>query len=560
MDDKHTYKKSRHSKPRPSMDGFITPESFKRPGSLDFAQRKRLDNSNKQEQLDNFNRPDGYQSTSQPLTGSANQQSAAVLSNEPRNRLKSGEYGRYAGSEPGRKRKKTKSNSRWRKFAKRGTFATVLLIVIVGGFLGYKFARNTTKVFQGSIFGLFQTTKLKGEENGRVTILLAGNSSDDPGHKGANLTDSIALVSIDTIKNTGFIMSIPRDLWVEYGTNECSLGRAGKINAVYECGEDVEFNEPGFPKGGMGLLEKDVEQYFGLDINYYALVNYSALRDAVNAVGGVNFNVQTDDPRGLYDPSFDWYTRGPLVKLTPGTHLLDGQEALNLARARGDAYGAYGYPRADFTRTENQRKLLLSIKDKALGIGVLSNPAKVSSLSDAIGNNVETDFKTDEIRRLYDLSKLIKNSNVQSVGLADKNVNLVTTGPINGVSAVIPRAGVGDYSQIQAYIKRLISSDPVSKEAATAVILNGSGVSGLAAKQSTTLSGKGITVKSVANTSTAQASTVVIALNSKMSATKTYLQQTYKATAQTSAASYPDAQGYDADFVIILGADSATSQ
>ena len=570
MDEKHIFKRSKHKpRARHSMDGFITPESFKRTGSLDFDSRKQLD-QDQNNKLDDFNRPDGYRPANQALAGTMDKNASTALlptaprqrrsPNDPRRRHDQAKRGwrhrRHSDVDNVHAHKKERS---WRRIAKRTSIVTVVLIVLVGGWLGFKFARNTTKVFKGNIFGIFKTTKLKGEDKGRVTILLAGNSADDPGHSGANLTDSILLVSIDTVNNNGYMLSIPRDLWVDYGTDECSLGYSGKINAVYECGEDVNFNEAGYPKGGMGLLEKDVEEYFGVDINYYALINYTALRDAVNAIGGVDYTVDSDDPRGIYDPSFDYYTRGPLVKLSNGKHTLNGQQALNLARARGDAYGAYGYPRADFTRTEYQRQLLLAIKDKSLSIGVLSNPAKVSSLSDAIGNNVKTDFRTDEIRRLYDLSKLINNNNVRSVGLADTNVNLITTGPINGVSAVIPRAGVGNYTDIQAFIKRLTSNDPVVKEGASAVVLNASGVSGLAAKQSTVIEAKGITVKAVASASIARADTVIVALNPKLTATKSYLQNLYKVTAVTSAAGYPDAQGYDSDFVIILGTKASTS-
>jgi len=558
MDDKHLFKRSGHRSKTPrSMDGFIGPENFKRSGSLDRSLRhpSKEDQIN---QLDNFNRPDGYTPSNQTLAGTTDQQIASVLSSAPRRRFATDSKGRHRKSdEPGTHR--PKKARRWKRIVKWSTLAMVSLIIVIGGYVGFKFARNTVKVFHGNILGIFKTTKLKGEDSGRVTILLAGNSADDPGHDGANLTDSILLISVDTIHNNGYILSIPRDLWVDYGTNDCEFGNAGKINAVYECGQDINFSQPGLPNGGMGLLEKDIDQDFGVTINYYALIDYSALREAVNAVGGIDFTVNSPDPRGIYDPSIDYSTKGPLVKLSNGTHVLNGQQALDLARARGDAYGAYGYPQADFTRTQNQRQMLLALKDKALSLSVLSNPAKITSLFDAVGNNVKTDFHTNEVRRLYDLSKQIKDSNIQSVGLADSNVNLVTTGTIDNVSAVMPRAGIGNYSQIQAYIKRLTSNDPVAKEGATAVVLNGSGVSGLAHQESTTLAGKGISVKATANSSTPQASTVVIDLNPKLTATKTYLQQTFHVTALTSASAYPDAQGYQADFIIILGANASSN-
>ena len=454
---------------------------------------------------------------------------------------------------------KPKKHRRTRKILKRSIISIILLAIIIGGFLSFRLEKNVSKVFHGNILGLLHTTKLKGEDQGRVNILLAGNSSDDVGHNGAMLTDSIMLMSINTKNNSGYIVSIPRDLWVQYGTSDCSLGNSGKINAVYECGQDTHFHEDGYPDGGMGLLEKQVNKYFGTHINYYALIDYAALRDAVNAVGGVNFTVSSTDPRGIYDPSIDWTTRGPLVKLTNGTHNLTGQQALDLARARGDAYGSYGFAQADFTRTQNQRQLLLNLKSKILTFGVLSNPAKISSLLNVLGNNVQTDFHVDEIKRMYDISKLIPNDKIQSVGLADQKVNLVKTGTVGNQSVVVPAAGVNDFSKIQAYLRRVGSNDPLVKEAASAVILNGSDTAGLATKTSSGLTDRGMNILVVGDATTQQ-KTIVIATNNNNPSTKSYLEKKYGVTATNNLAAYPSAKYYTADFVIILGQDAASSQ
>ncbi|HEY5152631.1 MAG TPA: hypothetical protein VII55_01525, partial [Candidatus Saccharimonadales bacterium] len=111
------------------------------------------------------------------------------------------------------------NRGRWNRFRhiftlKRVALTLAVVVLLIGGWLGGKFAYNAHKLFGGNIFSVLTTTKLKGENNGRVNILLAGNSADDPGHDGANLTDSIMLISIDTRQNKAFLLSIPRDLWV----------------------------------------------------------------------------------------------------------------------------------------------------------------------------------------------------------------------------------------------------------------------------------------------------------------------------------------------------------
>jgi len=539
---------------RGSLDGIITPESFKRHGNLNYHTKKHV-SEDKTNKLDDFNRTDGYHPATQALVGTesqitTNNQTPVKLPTGPRHRGNN-----YSGDSlvP---HIKTKKQGRWKKIIKRSAIVVAVLCLLVGGFLGWKIMKNGGKVFKGGIFGLLKTTKLKGEDVGRVNILLAGNSSDDPGHGGADLTDSIMLVSIDTVNNNGFMISIPRDLWVNYGVKNCSVGYQGKINAAYVCGQEIKFHQDGYPDGGMGLLTKIVKENFGIEINYYTKINYTAFKDAVNTVGGIDITIKSNDPRGLYDANIAKVDGGPL-KLSNGRQHLNGQTALNLARARGDTI-SYGFARGDFARTENQRLMLLALKDKALGVSVLSNPAKISSLLDAAGKNVETSFKTDEIRRLYEIAQKINNSNIKSIGLADDNVNLVQTFTTsNNLSAIRPVAGISDFTDIKAYIKRLTSNDPVVKEGARVVVLNGSGMSGLAQSQANILKSKGISITAVANSNkTKPNTTIIIMKDGSMPNTRSYLEQKYGVIATTDLSSNPDAQNYNTDFVIILGANA----
>lgn len=333
----------------------------------------------------------------------------------------------------------------WRKILKRTALIILILVLITGGWVGFKFAHNFSKIFKGGLFSIFDNTQLNGEAQGRVNILLAGYSVDDPNHQGAQLTDSIMIVSVNTRNNTAFLLSVPRDLWVNIPGYSYQ-----KINAAYEDGQSEHFSQSGYPNGGMGLLEEVINQDFGISINYYGLIDYTAFRDAVDAVGGININIQSPDPYGLYDP----YTN---LRLPNGPVTLDGQQALNLARARGDGPGAYGFPQGDFSRTANQRLMLVAIKNKALSVGVLSNPVKLSDLFDSLGNNVQTDFTSGDVLQLYNISKKINNNNITSIGL--NNVNgkdlLQSYYTYNGEDALIPAAGLDNYSAIQSYVSQL---------------------------------------------------------------------------------------------------------
>lgn len=347
----------------------------------------------------------------------------------------------------------TAEKPKWKRVLKKILIVLAILLALTGLWLGWKLVANWVKIFGWKgIAGVFNSTTLKGEDEGRVNILLAGNSADDPGHGGADLTDSIMIVSINTKDKNGYILSVPRDLYVDIPGS----GYA-KINEAYQAGERSKFKEPGYAQGGMGLLEKTISTHFGVKLQYYALVNYAGLEKAVNAVGGIKITIQSSDPRGLYDPSLDLKTRKPLVKLPNGEVTLDGHTALNLSRARGNGRGSYGYAQSDFTRTENQRKILVGLKDKATSAGTLSNPIKLGQLLDSLGGNVKTDFEASEVRRLYDIMKDIPSGNVKSASLNDASgKNLLKSYTTKSQqSALIPTAGLDDYTEIQAFMSGL---------------------------------------------------------------------------------------------------------
>lgn len=325
----------------------------------------------------------------------------------------------------------------------------VVVILIFGGWLGFTFYNNVSKItgdknpFQ--VLGLFFPAHLS-ETNGRVNILLAGYSVDDPNHAGAALTDSIMVVSVNPKTKTAVLLSIPRDTWVHIP----NFGYQ-KINAAYEDGQQENFSQAGYDNGGMGLLEEVIQQNYGIQTNYYSLINYAALKNAVNAVGGVGITISSPDPRGLYDP----YTN---LSLPNGQVNLNGQQALNLARARGDGPGSYGFPQADFNRTQYQQQLLVALKNKAKGGNILTRPIKAAKLANAVGPNIKTTMLLNDMVTLYSDTQGISNNRIQTVTLNSYQGQdlLQSYYTPDGESALIPAAGFGDWSQIQSAVNNLL--------------------------------------------------------------------------------------------------------
>lgn len=360
-------------------------------------------------------------------------------------------------------------------------------VLIAVGYFGIKVFMTSNKLFSGNIFDLLGSgATLKTDQYGRSNILVFGTSEDDPGHQGANLTDSIMIISIDQKTKNAVMISVPRDLWVKYGES-CMSGYEGRVNVVYECGA-----EDGGEKAGAEKLMEVVGESFGLDIQYYSHVNYTVVRDTVNAVGGVTVEIDSDDPRGILDRNFDWACKYKChyVKWPNGPAKLNGDQALALARAR-NAAGGYGLGGGNFDREQYQQKIIVALKDKAASAGTLANPVAVSGMLDALGDNVRTNFSAGEVKTLVSLAGEIPSASIKRVSLVEPGKAVLTTGNVSGQSVVRPVAGIYDFSQVQRFVRSKLTISATNGEEPVIEVLNGSDYSGLASKKAAELTAAG---------------------------------------------------------------------
>lgn len=331
-------------------------------------------------------------------------------------------------------------------------FLVILTPLLVIGVWDFQNASGASqKLFgTGNVARAFLPGSLQSATNGRTNILLIGYSADDPGHEGALLTDSLMVVSLDKEDKTGYLLSVPRDLYVnipDYGS--------AKINEAYQAGEQQDFKEDGYPTGGIGLVQKVVSDNFNIPLHYYVIINYGAVRDIVNALDGVEVNIESPDARGLYDPNFKAEEGGPLT-LPNGVQKIDGQTALRLTRARGATFGSYGFPQSDFNRTQNQQKVFAAIKNE-LNWTLLLDPRLNKQFFDAIADNVQTDINISEVLPVLRLVRSVPQDSLKSINLTDLDGrNLLDSySTPSGQSALIPADGRGDFESIQAAIDQL---------------------------------------------------------------------------------------------------------
>ena len=455
-----------------------------------------------------------------------------------------------------KKGKKTRSklDPRRKKQLKRASIIAGIILALLVGFVIYKVFIAGSNMFRGNVLDVFQSKPLQMDANGRSNILIFGTNEDNieggAQHEGALLTDSIMVLSVDQKKKDAYMVSMPRDLWVDFNGVACSAGYEEKLNALYEC-----FSEDGSKEQeGAEALGDKVAEVTGLEIQYYAHVNHTVVKEAVDAVGGITVTVESDDPRGILDRNFDWkcnyecyyvkYENGEVAKM-------DGEHALAFMRAR-NASGGYGLPGGNFDREKNQQKVIKALREKALSAGTLTNIGKVTSLIDALGNNLRTNFETSEVRTLMNLAKDIPTDKIKSISLVDEENPVVTTGDYLGRSVVQPVAGIFEYSQIHGYINRQISSDAATKEDANIVVLNGSGVAGAAQAEADELTNVGFSVSGVDNAPAGNYGAVTIyQLSEDKPSTKAKLEKYYE-TAVT-VAEPPTYVAEDTDFVVVLG-------
>ena len=374
----------------------------------------------------------------------------------------------------GQKSKKKK------KHIARNILITLFVIILIGtgAFLLWgndiiaKLTGGRSNIFE-VIGALGSNVELKADKNGRTNIVIYGTSGydmegteGDGAHDGAQLTDSIMLVSIDQKEDDVAMISLPRDLYVG---KTCTS--TGKVNEVYYCanlnGNDEE--------GGAKALMNTMKDIFDVDVQYYIHLDWAALIQVVDSIGGITVTLDEDIE--------DTWTNTFIKKGEPVN--LNGEKALGLARAR------HGTEMGDFTRGNSQQKILGAIQQKIVQNGL--DLGSALGLVEAIGDNVRMNFTLEELKTAYLIAKDLNLDQMRQIPLIDYKNDIVylKTAEMNGISYVVPTTGFGSYTLIQQYVAKMISSNPAVREDANILVLNGSGVVGAASTEQSKLQKEG---------------------------------------------------------------------
>ena len=371
------------------------------------------------------------------------------------------------------------------------------------------------------------------DENGRTNVLVIGTSGYDmggSGHDGAQLTDTVMLVSFHEATNDVAMVSIPRDFKV---TGSCYS--SNKINELYSCNSDNGQNDA----AGATALAETVSEILGVDIQYYVHVDWGALVQIVDAIGGITVTLDEDVN--------DYNYTGTVIKAGVPTQL-NGEEALGLARAR------HGTSGGDFTRGINQQKVIQGVISKIQTEGL--DISEILSLISALGDNLRTDFTLQELKSVIHHSESFNPENIRQISLyQDKDgTYYLKTAMINNISYVIPAQGDGRYSKIQEYIDYELSTDPVTRENAAILVLNGSGEAGVASREATKLEGQKYYVADYDNAWDDNFTGYTLyALNADKPQTLATLEQLYGVTASDTSSIPSNLDYSDYDIIVVAG-------
>ena len=354
-----------------------------------------------------------------------------------------------------------KGKSKNRHIIIKSVAAILCVLLILAGYFGYRTYKTLNKVIvknsgptaEGLKTENVAVEKLKGEGDGRVNILLLGVG--DAGHSGQELSDTMIVASYDPKTKDVAMLSIPRDLYVKVPNNGFS-----KINSAHAFGEQYKEG------AGPDLAKKTVSEVLGIPIHYYIRTDFTALKQAVDTVGGVDIDVLST----LIDPDYPCEKNEGKVcgfSILAGPQHFNGSSALKYARCRkgncGDDYG----------RAKRQQDVLVALRQKATKLNILANPAKVVEILDIVGKNVRTDLQVWEIERLTQVARETDPSKITSKVLDIDTTGLVKNSQVGAASVVVPVAGIGNYSAIQAFVRSIFVDGYIKQEAATIQVENG---------------------------------------------------------------------------------------
>jgi LCP family protein required for cell wall assembly len=236
--------------------------------------------------------------------------------------------------------------------------------------------------------------------SGALNILVLGSDSRTGtrnqalggGESGGARSDTAMVVHLDAGRTEATVVSIPRDTLVTRPS--CPLPGGGTSAEAH----GVMVNSA-YALGGPVCAVKTVETLTGVRMDHYLEVDFAGFADLVDALGGVTVTLDED----IDD-------RRSRLTLAAGTHHLDGEQALALARTRygiGDG--------SDLGRIELQHRLIRALLEQVSASGLLTDPVRLYRVADAATRSLTTDTELDSLTALTRLAQSLQGLSADGV-------------------------------------------------------------------------------------------------------------------------------------------------
>lgn len=320
--------------------------------------------------------------------------------------------------------------TRKRRILKTILWIAGIFLVVAATFLAIRAAGLSNKVFVGEKSGFFKqivdiirggtgNLEVIGEKEGQINVLLLGIGGQ--GHDGPYLSDTMMLAQIKPEEKRISLTSIPRDYLVTlpgYGDR--------KINAAFAEGY---YKNKNWDEGGK-LARETVENISGLNIPYFAVVDFNAFEKAIDQVGGVDIEIERTFTDAQYPDENKGYL--PPVTFKAGSEKMNGKRALIFARSR---HGNNGEG-SDFARSQRQHKIIQATKDKVTALNLISDVSTVNNLVGVFADHFHTNLSAGEILHLYTITKDFPKDDIATVSL-DPSTGLVCSDTVESTGAYV---------------------------------------------------------------------------------------------------------------------------
>lgn len=220
-----------------------------------------------------------------------------------------------------------------------------------------------------------------------LTFLFLGVDSEGDGLN-ANAAfngDTLMLMSFNPKTLSSVLLSIPRDTYVPIA---CNNNRYAKINssAAY----------------GTGCVISTINKFLDINIDYYVKINFKGVVDLVEAVGGVEVDVESPTYMAnkyngkVCEQNSDRQWGDKLVCMNPGLQVLNGEQALAYSRCR------HMYIGSDLDRVRHQQQVVEALANKVLHFNSIK---EFQDILNAVSKNIATNMDTDTILSGYNVAK-----------------------------------------------------------------------------------------------------------------------------------------------------------